>query len=116
MKISECIPGDMLVIDDHGQAVYVELGNLLGYRNKKALLVHMALVTTFDPDTGRRDASTWRAVAPDTEVIAVHETYARRRMLRAMNPSPVERARRAAGGVIDDSEVDPMLKKQGGGF
>ena len=105
--IADMTPGDLVVIDESGASVYVRLGSLFGdgKRGTKNRTIQWALVTNFDPDTGRDDYSTTRFIKAEVEVVGVHQYIAHARAVRAMRSTILSAS----------AEVDPLMsgKKDG---
>ncbi len=113
VTLGDVEPGSIVVVDLGGEHRYVVLGNLLGQRVSKSKVKswQIALVHDVDPDTLDPSTRDCYALAPDTEVVDVVESYARRRMMAS-----VYGRRRAIVDSTDDG-ADPVLApKRDGAF
>lgn len=108
MILADVIPGSLVVIDEAGFDVMVELGNLLGGLRKGKgegwkRLPWGALVRTIDDQILEPIWPTLRIIDVSTPVVDVIITAMRRRELRSMNS-------RAFDIRDADRELDPMVR------
>lgn len=107
--LSDCDPGDIVVVDDAGAMRVVYLGALLGpdvhAKGKKRKPPETALVHVVDPETLAILPRSCEPASPTMPVIARVATVDFLRRLRAMNKKGA-----ASVSFTDDRELDPMIK------
>lgn len=107
--IGDCWPGDLVVILEHDDEVWVELGARMGVSTKaKKDRPSFCLVTTIDRDTLSPMWSTWRAISADAPVVSMIATKVWLRSLQGA--AAVDRA------SMDVADSDPLRGNAGKGF